>query len=90
MTLMNKYHKPSSDDIIAYLNLNLSDITLMISLSFIHTLGIFFFTVMTLCSDEFFCFDTIGVSETWNSTQSEILDNININGYSYYGKKSKS
>ena len=33
-------------------------------------------------------FDIIGVSETWNSTQSEMLDNINIKGYCYNESKS--
>ena len=35
-------------------------------------------------------FDVIGVSKTWNSIQNEILDNISINGHSYYEKKSAS
>ena len=35
-------------------------------------------------------FDVTGVSDTWNSIQSEIIDNISINSYSYYETKSTS
>ena len=46
--------------------------------------------LVNLCIQTQKSFDIIGVSETWNSVQSEIIADIDINGYKRYDTRSLS
>ena len=63
-------------------------------LSILHTnirsLSLHHDELINLCAQAKVNFDIIGVSETWNQTQNEILTNVSIEEYNHYDTKSSS
>ena len=82
-TIFSRYYSVSE---LTSINYNAHDFSILHSN--IRSLSLHCDDIVNLCAQVNMSFDIIDISETWNSTQNEILNNIKINGYSYYETKS--
>ena len=93
MTLMSNFLKVLTRAILLCPNLVPSDTILAIFPFFIQiyrSISLHYDELINLCAQAKINFDILGVSETWNQTQNEILTNVSIEGYNHYDTKSSS